>query len=80
MQITINTCACVTPELFADYSENFWAETTDADYAFLTGPHNYPPACQWCGERGTHHPYCDEPRDLWDANSNSNGALKWEDN
>ena len=59
--------AHVTSASFLDDSEGCWAEIPDADYAYLTGSRNYPPTCQWCDERGIHHPYCDDPRQLWEA-------------
>jgi len=59
--------ADVAPTSFLEYSEACWAEISDDDYAHLTASRNYPPACDWCDLRMQHHPYCDDPRQLWEA-------------
>ena len=68
---TVNTnVAHVTSAPFLDDSECCWQQISDDDYVYATAPLNYPHACQWCDERGIHHPYCpycDEPRPLCDA-------------
>ena len=56
---TVNTnVAHVTSAPFLEYSEACWAEISDADYAYLTGPRNYPAPCWWCRGRTLHHPCC----------------------
>ena len=65
---TVNTYFAHVPSApCLEYSEACWAEISDDDYAHLTTPRNYPPPCEWCDERGIHHPCCDDPRQLWEA-------------
>ena len=70
MQTVRTTFARFTSQPVDENSKDHFADMFDEDYAYATAPLNYPPACQWCDERGIHHPYCpycDEPRPLCDA-------------
>ena len=67
MQTVSTTFARFTPQSIVEKSKDHCADMFDDDYAHLTAPLNYPPACQWCGERGIHHPYCVEPLQSWEA-------------
>jgi len=47
-------------------NEQRWASTSAEDFAYLTGPRNYPGPCPWCGGRLRHNPRCDELRASWE--------------
>ena len=41
-----------------DDSEVCWAQISADDYAYLTGPRNYPAPCWWCRGRLIHNSCC----------------------
>ena len=59
----------ITP-MFPDESdaanEFYWANISDSDHDYLTGPRNYSAPCPWCGGRYRHSRLCDELRASWE--------------
>ena len=47
-------------------NEFHWANLSDCDRDYLTGPRVYPSPCPWCGGRYRHNRLCDALRASWE--------------
>lgn len=59
-------CGEPIPETEAADDWDWWQQVKPADYAYLTGPRNYPAHCVWCGGRTRHSAACNELRAEWE--------------
>ena len=46
-------------------NDDYWSRMAPADYAYATGPRNWPEPCVWCGGRRAHGKLCKELRLSW---------------
>ena len=57
-------------QMFPDESdaanEFYWANISDSDREYLTGPRKFPAPCPWCGGIYRHNSSCDELRASWE--------------